>query len=50
MKNNLKDLESELSRQNAIYCTSKDLNKANEANWQMTLLLMRIMVLKQKKV
>ena len=42
----LKQLETELSRQTIIYSTEKDLIKVNNANWEMTKLLVQIRKLK----
>jgi hypothetical protein len=38
----LHELHSELSKQQMLYSTEKDINKANEANWNMTILLNEI--------
>jgi hypothetical protein len=35
----LNELKLELSKQQTIYSTEKDLIKANNANWRMTLIL-----------
>jgi hypothetical protein len=38
----LDELHSELSTQEILYSTEKDINKANQANWRMTVLLNEI--------
>ena len=38
----LDELHSELSTQQILYITEKDINKANQANWRMTVLLNEI--------
>lgn len=38
----LDELHSELSTQQILYSTEKDTNKANQANWRMTVLLNEI--------
>jgi hypothetical protein len=38
----LDELYSELSTQEILYSTEKDINKANQANWRMTVLLNEI--------
>ena len=38
----LNELHSELSTQELLYSTEKDVNKANQANWRMTVLLNEI--------
>jgi hypothetical protein len=38
----LDELYSELSTQEILYSTEKDINKANRANWRMTVLLNEI--------
>ena len=38
----LDELHSELSTQGILYSTEKDINKANQANWRMTVLLNEI--------
>jgi hypothetical protein len=35
----LDELKIDLLKQQKIYCTEKDLIKANNANWRMTLIL-----------
>ena len=38
----LDELHSELSTQEILYSTEKDINKVNQANWRMTVLLNEI--------
>jgi hypothetical protein len=38
----LDELHSELTTQEILYTTEKDVNKANQANWRMTVLLNEI--------
>lgn len=38
----LDELHSELSTQEILYNTEKDINKTNQANWRMTVLLNEI--------
>ena len=38
----LDELHGELSTQEILYSTEKDINKANQANWRMTVLLNEI--------
>ena len=38
----LDELHSELHTQEILYSTEKDTNKANQANWRMTVLLNEI--------
>jgi hypothetical protein len=38
----LDELHSELSIEEILYSTEKDINKANQANWRMTVLLNEI--------
>jgi hypothetical protein len=42
----LDELHSELSTQQILYSTEKDINQANQANWRMTVLLNEICKLK----
>jgi len=38
----LDELHNELSIQEILYCTEKDINKANQTDWRMTVLLNEI--------
>lgn len=44
------ELEKRLSEQTLVYSTSKDIIKANNANWEMTKLIVRIQKIKGIKI